>query len=140
MGLFDSFETRVKKTHIINLAYVATERKRVLTFEENQFIYDVGRRTGLSQSHVDNILRARDSFRNATSTSLIVKFLQIQQLSYISHMYTGTMVDSKIKIVENIAESYGFHKEIVRDMFDIFLNLDNWKNHPEIDMLKYLKE
>lgn len=118
IGFFEHQYLKFKKSHLHNLIALAKSDGK-LHDDEEKLIYKIGEKYGLKDRQIASLIVSTKKRELYIPENYEGKMNQIYDLLMMVHA-DNIVDDNEIKFCENVAERFGFRKEIVGWMLDHF--------------------
>lgn len=133
-GFFEHQYLSFKKNHISNLIALA-QIDDELHDAEIDFIYKVGRKYGLKDKHITNILSGKDVIKSEIPAGHSDKINQLFDLVGMM-LADGIIEPVEIEFVNSVAKKFGFTNEIVNQLIEYITK----NQYPREDWDNFLEE
>ncbi len=136
MGLFDSRETKERKSHFKNLILLALVDG---DFDENErnFLIQTGINWGLSESQARSVVENPHSVKFVLAKEPDHRIVQLHDL-IIMMLADGVIMEAEMDFVTTLAVKMGFRASDVPRMLESIIDAARQKAKPSIDATEFL--
>ena len=118
IGFFEHQYLSYKKNHLRNLIALAKADGH-LHEEEEKLLYKIGEKYGLKEKQIATLISSKEPLEIEVPESHRQKMNQLYDLVMMVHA-DGVVDDSEVEFCEHMVERFGFRKEIVRWVIELF--------------------